>query len=177
MRKQFQSLPQFELGSNRSAETRHEIAKRSRHLLKLGLTFLLVWSLYARIWSQSSMPRVGKPSIPLKAIPSRLHDFQACSIRDLLTDTHRDFLSTAHPIQPSEFVSRRDRLAQALVADGIDAFAVEPGYTFQFYANVRCHHSSPSCILATVSLHLLSVTFRSHKRIGNHGSLKSVLSL
>lgn len=36
----------------------------------------------------------------------------------------------------SEYQSRRDRLANALVADGADAFLVEPGYTFKYYANV-----------------------------------------
>lgn len=46
------------------------------------------------------------------------------------------FLDNAHPLPLEEFVERRDRLAQALVADGIDAFAVEPGYTFKYYANV-----------------------------------------
>jgi Xaa-Pro aminopeptidase len=33
-------------------------------------------------------------------------------------------------------VERRDNLAAALVQDGIDAFIVEPGYTFQYYANI-----------------------------------------
>jgi hypothetical protein len=36
----------------------------------------------------------------------------------------------------SEYQSRRDRLASALVADGADAFLVEPGYTFKYYGNV-----------------------------------------
>lgn len=34
------------------------------------------------------------------------------------------------------FASRRTRLATALVADDVDAFIVEPGYTFTYYANV-----------------------------------------
>ena len=33
-------------------------------------------------------------------------------------------------------MNRRQRLAAALLADRIDAFIVEPGYTFQYYANV-----------------------------------------
>lgn len=36
----------------------------------------------------------------------------------------------------SEYQSRRDRLANALVADGADAFLVEPGYTFKYYGNI-----------------------------------------
>lgn len=35
-----------------------------------------------------------------------------------------------------EYIERRQRLAVALDEDGIDAFIVEPGYTFQYYANV-----------------------------------------
>jgi Xaa-Pro aminopeptidase len=35
-----------------------------------------------------------------------------------------------------EFVQRRNNLAKALVADNVDAFIVEPGYTFQYYANI-----------------------------------------
>jgi Xaa-Pro aminopeptidase len=45
-------------------------------------------------------------------------------------------LDSASPLPLSEFVQRRDNLAKALVEDGIDAFIVEPGYTFQYYANV-----------------------------------------
>lgn len=46
------------------------------------------------------------------------------------------FFSTAHPLPVSEFVTRRDNLARALHEDGVDAFVVEPGYTFSYYANV-----------------------------------------
>jgi hypothetical protein len=42
------------------------------------------------------------------------------------------FLDIASPLPSSEFRERRDRLAKALVADGIDAFIVEPGYTFKY---------------------------------------------
>ena len=35
-----------------------------------------------------------------------------------------------------EFVERRNRLAVALIADEIDAFVVEPGYTFKYYGNI-----------------------------------------
>lgn len=54
---------------------------------------------------------------------------QQCAIDNL----HRDlsFLDTAKPITAQEFIQRRDRLAQALAASEIDAFVLEPGYTFQ----------------------------------------------
>ena len=35
-----------------------------------------------------------------------------------------------------EFIERRNNLANALNADHVDAFIVEPGYTFQYYANI-----------------------------------------
>jgi len=35
-----------------------------------------------------------------------------------------------------EFVDRRNRLAQALYGEGLDAFVVGPGHTFSYYANV-----------------------------------------
>lgn len=35
-----------------------------------------------------------------------------------------------------EFVQRRNNLAKALIAVQVDAFIVEPGYTFQYYANI-----------------------------------------
>lgn len=74
------------------------------------------------------------PSLPLKDIPKHLRSFQDCSIRNL--QANLSFLDTAHPLSVAEFVHRRDRLAQALVEDGLDAFLVEPGYTFSYYGNV-----------------------------------------
>lgn len=58
-----------------------------------------------------------------------------CSIKNFHAND-LDFLRTAEPLPVSEFVSRRDRLAAALVADKVDAFVVEPGYTFSYYANI-----------------------------------------
>jgi Xaa-Pro aminopeptidase len=53
----------------------------------------------------------------------------------------------------SEFVQRRDNVAKALVEDGIDAFIVEPGYTFQYYANV----SQPDWVSVNQPPNLLSL--------------------
>ncbi|CEO59575.1 Putative Xaa-pro dipeptidase [Penicillium brasilianum] len=65
----------------------------------------------------------------------RLEDFQQCAIENLL-QTGLPFLQKASPITTSEFQERRDRLAQALVAEDVDGFVVEPGYTFKYYGNV-----------------------------------------
>ncbi|ETN36394.1 uncharacterized protein HMPREF1541_08671 [Cyphellophora europaea CBS 101466] len=59
---------------------------------------------------------------------------QKCSIDNLHMDL--SFLEDATPIKAEEFIHRRDRLAQALHTDGVDAFVLEPGYTFQYYGNV-----------------------------------------
>lgn len=67
--------------------------------------------------------------------PNSIADFQKCSINNFLS-TGLPFLDTAAPLPISEFVQRRHNLATALVADKIDAFVVEPGYTFQYYANI-----------------------------------------
>lgn len=72
--------------------------------------------------------------LPLKDIPSHLQSFQDCSIKNL--QANLSFLATADSLPVAEFVPRRDRLAQALVEDGLDAFLVEPGYTFSYYGNV-----------------------------------------
>ena len=57
---------------------------------------------------------------------SRLKDFRACSIGNF-QETRFPFLNEVQPIARDEFVTRRQRLAQALLSDGADAFAVEPG--------------------------------------------------
>ncbi|CZR66264.1 probable xaa-Pro dipeptidase [Phialocephala subalpina] len=70
-----------------------------------------------------------------KLSPNRLAEFQKCSINNFLS-TGLPFLDNAAPLPISEFVQRRNNLAVALHADKIDAFIVEPGYTFQYYANI-----------------------------------------
>ncbi|KUJ21223.1 Creatinase/aminopeptidase [Mollisia scopiformis] len=67
--------------------------------------------------------------------PHTISSFQKCSINNFLS-TGLPFLDNAAPLPISEFVQRRQNLATALVADGLDAFVVEPGYTFQYYANI-----------------------------------------
>ncbi|KAK4063374.1 uncharacterized protein Triagg1_9525 [Trichoderma aggressivum f. europaeum] len=65
--------------------------------------------------------------------PSVAH-VQQCSIDNFKSDL--SFLDPAQPIQPAEFLLRRDRLARALAANNVDAFVLEPGYTFQYYGNI-----------------------------------------
>lgn len=107
---------------------------------------LLTLCMYFLIWSAEREPRRSTqdggiwdyrhPSgLPLKPIPSRLRTFQDCSVRNIQA-TNLTSLETASSLPLSEFVSRRDRLAQALVHDGLDAFVVEPGYTFSFYGRI-----------------------------------------
>ncbi|KAJ5818966.1 hypothetical protein N7474_004557 [Penicillium riverlandense] len=66
---------------------------------------------------------------------SAVASFQKCAIDNLL-NTGLPFLENASPISLPDFEDRRDRLANALVAEGVDAFVVEPGYTFKYYGNV-----------------------------------------
>ncbi|OKL58276.1 hypothetical protein UA08_06561 [Talaromyces atroroseus] len=66
---------------------------------------------------------------------TNIQTFQECAIRNML-DTELYFLESVHPPTIKHFESRRNRLAQALIADGVDAFGLEPGYTFQYYANI-----------------------------------------
>ncbi|KAJ5994712.1 hypothetical protein N7481_001689 [Penicillium waksmanii] len=65
----------------------------------------------------------------------RLKGFQQCAIDNLL-NTGLPFLGNASPITVDDFEERRQRLAEALVAEDVDAFVVEPGYTFKYYGNV-----------------------------------------
>ncbi|KAH6681895.1 xaa-pro dipeptidase [Halenospora varia] len=67
--------------------------------------------------------------------PNSVEQFQKCSIGNFL-GTGLPFLDSASPLSVDEFVQRRNKLAKALVADQVDAFVVEPGYTFQYYANI-----------------------------------------
>jgi hypothetical protein len=50
--------------------------------------------------------------------------------------TGLEFLKTAERPPLEEYILRRNNLAKALLADHVDAFVVEPGYTFSYYANI-----------------------------------------
>lgn len=64
-----------------------------------------------------------------KSPPALVEKVQQCAIDNLHADL--SFLDAAVPIKAEEFLERRDRLAVALAAAGVDAFVLEPGYTFQ----------------------------------------------
>jgi hypothetical protein len=66
---------------------------------------------------------------------NNVQNFEKCSI-SLFLATDLPFLKGVEAPSVKEYVDRRNRLAIALAQDGVDAFAVEPGYTFQYFANV-----------------------------------------
>ena len=65
----------------------------------------------------------------------RKDQFRKCSI-DTYLSTGLPFLATAKRPPLEEFILRRNDLAHALIAEGVDAFVVEPGPTFSYYANI-----------------------------------------
>lgn len=81
------------------------------------------------------LPRPRPPPSPQSKHQSLVDTVQNCAIDKLHEDL--SFLDGAAPIATDEFLARRDRLAQALVAStpAVDAFVLEPGYAFQYYAN------------------------------------------
>ncbi|PQE05094.1 Xaa-pro dipeptidase protein [Rutstroemia sp. NJR-2017a BVV2] len=66
---------------------------------------------------------------------SPFESFRKCSIEKFIATGLR-WLDGVSPISKHEFMQRRNNLAVALKAEGIDAFIIEPGYTFQYYGNV-----------------------------------------
>lgn len=144
------SLPQWHLHA--SCVRRHDhyfphrLQNLARPLCLLSLCtivlLLLDFTGYLNPWNRSSTLRQDQhyashhPLFPLKDIRSDLKPFQDCAIHNIFADTDLNFLKTAHPLPVSEFVERRNRLAQALIRDEVDAFLVEPGYTMTYYANV-----------------------------------------
>lgn len=92
--------------------------------MAVGLGFAIGYSVVA---ARSGTKAVAIPHADVSKI-------QQCAISNLHQDL--SFLDNAPPIEAAEFIHRRDRLAQALYDDGIDAFVLEPGYTFQYYGNV-----------------------------------------
>ncbi|KAH9843259.1 putative peptidase [Teratosphaeria destructans] len=98
-------------------------------------TYLLSQTFVAWVVVTDHTTKRHPPGLPLKSIPKHLKDFQTCSIHNFLA-TNLTFMDTAQPLPVSEFVTRRDRLAQGLVHEDVDAFVVEPGYTFSYYGNV-----------------------------------------
>ncbi|KAF4123068.1 Xaa-Pro aminopeptidase [Geosmithia morbida] len=121
-------------------QRRDQSSRRSRvkWCLTAAVALLLMTSLlssYPRHSSSSHRHHEEKHQQPEEAPPHpSAAQVQQCAIDNLRSDL--SFLDGATPIEASEFLERRDRLARALAADGIDAFVLEPGYTFQYYGNI-----------------------------------------
>lgn len=99
-----------------------------RRVLTLGSAILAMTWLACLSVSENPFPFLQRTT------SSAFDKAQQCAIDNL----HKDlsFLDQAKPITADEFVGRRDRLAQALAASEVDAFVLEPGYTFQYYGNI-----------------------------------------
>ncbi|RJE24002.1 Metallopeptidase family M24 [Aspergillus sclerotialis] len=130
------SLPHFNDQATRKECVVKNYSRRIAHVV-LILGLLCIGYRYYYLPLQSTGPQPTRYcNKPLQSLSSsRLESFQQCSIDNLL-NTGLYFLDTASPISVADYEERRDRLASALVADGVDAFVVEPGYTFKYYANV-----------------------------------------
>ncbi|KAF2819145.1 Creatinase/aminopeptidase [Ophiobolus disseminans] len=73
----------------------------------------------------------NRPAILLRSKQAR---FRRCSIGKYLA-TGLPFLDIAKRPSLPEYELRRNSLAHALAVEGVDAFIVEPGFTFSYYAN------------------------------------------
>lgn len=95
--------------------------KRTSNLrtLTVALSLAAVWA-YLRVFSAHGTRKVNHIDAA---------KVQQCSIDNFKSDL--SFLDNAVPIEAEEFIERRDYLAKALAVNGVDAFVVEPGYTFQ----------------------------------------------
>ncbi|PVH84825.1 Creatinase/aminopeptidase [Cadophora sp. DSE1049] len=118
------------LQPNVRVEYRYQIPSiklRARQCLLTTFVFVVTCLILISGFDDDS-PDVHSPA-------QKIREFQKCSINNFLS-TGLPFLDSASPLPVSEYIERRDNLAVALVADDIDAFLVEPGYTFQYYANI-----------------------------------------
>jgi hypothetical protein len=119
-------------------------------------------------------PQRAAPSLTQStshAGPHSVSTFQSCSINSFLS-FGLPFLETASPLPVSEFVDRRNNLAKALVADGINAFIVEPGYTFKYVHPIAQLPSLPFHSLQILKTNQPSTPI-SPNQTGNPGSPKN----
>ncbi|ROW00416.1 hypothetical protein VPNG_07934 [Cytospora leucostoma] len=107
--------------------SRPRVLPRSRIGLVVGALLATIWLGWPHFDGRNVFPYHGTGL-------SIVDTVQKCAIGNL----HKDlsFLDPAKPITTDEFIHRHDRLAQALAASDIDAFVLEPGYTFQYYGNI-----------------------------------------
>ena len=119
-----------------------EKARRNRFSLRNAAWTLVTVGLIATGVSRYFSAQLRLPGPEGRVQPCQVHEdakrlenFQQCAIDNLL-ETGLPFLEKASPINVADFEERRQRLAEALVAEEADAFVVEPGYTFKYYGNV-----------------------------------------
>ncbi|KAJ5970183.1 uncharacterized protein N7479_000101 [Penicillium vulpinum] len=119
------------------AKPRNRFSARNLVLIIAGAGLLVTtYSFSCHSWSLGCQkPLATGQKIWNDDNPDRMKTFQQCAINNLL-ETGLPFMNNVAPIAVADFEERRDRLAQALVAEGADAFVVEPGYTFKYYGNV-----------------------------------------
>lgn len=120
--------------TRRAEGNRSTLRKLTHFVITVGL--LATGYLYlGRPWSHSVDRSLLSSEVAAITKEHWLEGFQECAIKNLL-DTGLPLLKKASPITVPDFQERRDRLAEALVAEDVDAFVVEPGYTFKYYGNV-----------------------------------------
>lgn len=121
---------------------RVQVSSRSRIGVVVGTVLAALWL----VWPHTISPHHMRTEL------SVVDRVQQCAIDNL----HKDlsFLDPAKPITADEFISRHVRLAQALAASDIDAFVLEPGYTFQYVMSpsVTCLRYSTSALADTKAL-------------------------
>lgn len=100
---------------------------RSGRIKVVWLTITFSFALMVQYISTSANQSQDRPVSDIAAV-------QKCTISNLRK--HQDFLHGVVPIEVKEFHQRRDRLAAALYDSGVDAYVLEPGYTFQYYGNI-----------------------------------------
>ncbi|KAL7787888.1 peptidase M24, structural domain-containing protein [Trichoderma ceciliae] len=123
------SLPTSSLSPPTEASQRHSRSSKSRLHISIFTIVLLGALLLFKNAHNSPLSLCGLPHKRPDVAKA-----QQCSINNFRSNL--SFLDNAQPIQAAEFLQRRDRLAQALARDNVDAFVLEPGYTFQYYGNI-----------------------------------------
>ncbi|KAL9621255.1 MAG: hypothetical protein Q9160_004276 [Pyrenula sp. 1 TL-2023] len=129
---------------------RHELPFLSRqqhehyHCSFLRTSILLcpffALTLLYRIYGSFPFPVNVLSEAQSKTKPSNVDDSTLSSIQQCAVSAYRStglpWLSTSSPLPLEEFVDRRTRVAEALRKAGVDALVVEPGFWFQWLANV-----------------------------------------
>jgi hypothetical protein len=100
-----------------------------RRTLAAALSIVFLFSFFGYHFSNPSFFSSFSCHHAAASHESKVAKAQQCAIDNLKADTW--FLDNAVPIKSEEFLERRDRLAKALAINGVDAFVLEPGYTFQ----------------------------------------------